>query len=208
MKIELIDIGKRYKNEWIFKEIHAAFETPNRIGIIGNNGSGKSTLLKLLTAAEQATSGTINYWIDAKNQVANEAIYKHISFTAPYIDLPEDLTTLEIISFYKKFKVIADSKSVEVFLEEINLTEAKNKLVKHFSSGMKQRLKLGLAIACDSTILLLDEPCANLDKHGIEIYHRLLDTYAIDKLCIISSNEDKNELYKINQRLDIHDFKK
>ena len=162
MKIELKNIGKRFHQEWIFR--HISFDITSGVtAIVGPNGSGKSTLIQLLSAAESPTEGSLNY-IDTNNtSLSKDKIYKEISYAAPYIDLPENLTANEILEFQKKFKPLIKKQSNAEFLKLIGLSQTTNKLIKHFSSGMKQRLKLGLTIGASSRILLLDEPCSNLD---------------------------------------------
>lgn len=207
MKIKLDDIGKRFHREWIFKNLTFLFETNSRTGVVGPNGSGKSTLLQLLAAAEQTSKGQILYCDNIGNTIAKEQVYKELCFAAPYIDLPANLTTEELVIFHTKHKSLIKEQSVDDFLYFLNLHRAKGKLIKNFSSGMKQRLKLGLAIGSKSSILLLDEPCSNLDDEGIEIYHQLLDQFSSKRLVIIGSNENPKELYKVENTLSINHFK-
>ena len=207
MKITLDDIGKRFHREWIFKNLSFLFETNNRTGIIGPNGSGKSTLIQILSAAEPASQGKVTYFDDQENILAAEVIYNNLSFAAPYIDLPSNLTAEELVNFYSKHKPLSDGLTSNDLLNSLNLSLAKHKRIKNFSSGMKQRLKLGLAITSKSPILLLDEPCSNLDNEGIEIYHLLMDQYALKRLVVIGSNENPQELYQVDTTLSIHHFK-
>lgn len=208
MKIELSNIGKRFGREWIFKGLSYTLASSQRTGIIGANGSGKSTLLQLLTAAEAPTSGEIRFYSHSNKLIQPSELYQDLCFTAPYIDLPEDLTAIELIRFHQKFKSLSKPESIDQYLKKIALLDAGNKLIKHFSSGMKQRLKLGLAIGSEGNLLLLDEPCSHLDQLGVEVFHSLLDEYSENKLIVISSNEDKNELYKVDQKLSIDDYKR
>jgi len=83
----------------------------------------------------------------------------------------------------------------------------KNKLIKYFSSGMKQRLKLALAFCADTPILMLDEPTSNLDKQGVEWYLSLVEQFAKNRLTIICSNQE-HEYAFCTHRLDIVDYKR
>ena len=96
--------------------------------------------------------------------------------------------------------------TVESIIELIGLKKAADKQIRYFSSGMKQRLKLALAIFSDSPILLLDEPCSNLDKEGYELYHHLMSKYAMHKLIIVGSN-DTAEYQFCSQYLNLMDYK-
>jgi len=206
MNIELSDIGKRFQKDWIFKKLNYRFESHYRYAITGSNGSGKSTLIQILTAAEHPTVGKIEYFDTKGKRVQTEEVYKSLCFAAPYVDLPEELTAMEVVEFHSHFKNLGVDQCMGL-LEEVGLANAKDKFVKDFSSGMKQRLKLGLAICSEAPLLLLDEPCSNLDRAGIAIYHNLLDAYGKSKLIIIGSNANNDELYKVDKTLSVHRYK-
>lgn len=207
MQITLNNIGKRYHREWIFKGISQEFNSNSTTAIIGSNGSGKSTLLKIISAAELPTQGNLIYLDEMGKSIHLNDAYNQLSFAAPYMDLPEQLTTLELIKFHLAFKPFVQNISPEQFLNLTLLNDAKNKLVKHFSSGMKQRLKLGLAILSKTQVLLLDEPCSNLDTKGVNMYQQLMEEYANNRLIIISSNEQEEELINIQKTINITEYK-
>lgn len=206
MEIKLHEIGKKYGNEWIVKQVNFDFSPPNNYAILGANGSGKSTLLKVIAGFTQASKGKIVYEQE-QVQIEQDILYTHLSYAAPYIDLIDDFTCLEIITFQAKFKPFLNQLSSTEVLEKSGLQNAKNKQIKHFSSGMKQRLKLTLAILANCPLLLLDEPCANLDKAAIDWYQNMIDTYASQKLKIVCSNHLNYEYLFCNKILQIEQFK-
>ncbi len=206
MNIEIHSLSKRFNKEWIFQSLSLNVASGDKIGVIGSNGSGKSTFIKLLSGAELPSKGEIKYHF-SNSEIEAAKIYKSIIFTAPYIDLIEELSCKELIDFHLKFKSFQDGLTPDSFIELVYLRDAENKYIKNFSSGMKQRLKLGLAICSQSKLLLLDEPCSNLDAKGIELYHHLMDKYNPNRTTIIGSNEQKNELYKIEKTIRITDYK-
>ncbi len=206
MEIILNNITKRYLYDWIFKNINQHFATPIRYAILGSNGSGKSTLLKVLSGHLSPTKGTIEYKINGQS-IDKDDIYQHLSFASPYIDLIEELTLTEVINFHKQFKPFLNNLSTADFLEIIQLKKAKDKEVRFFSSGMKQRLKLGLAICADTSLLLLDEPTATLDEKSVDWFHQLLEEYAANRLIIIASNEER-DVITCQERINILDYKK
>jgi len=108
------------------------------------------------------------------------------------------------LTFHSKFKRL--TKSIPEILEEIQLSSASEKQIRNFSSGMKQRLKLGQAIFSETPILLLDEPTSNLDQQGIDLYHHLIDAYTTNRLVIISSN-DANEYRSCSVVYKMDDYK-
>jgi ABC-type multidrug transport system ATPase subunit len=91
-------------------------------------------------------------------------------------------------------------------LEEVGLTNATHKQIRYYSSGMKQRLKLAQAFFSKTEVLLLDEPCTNLDTTGIKLYQSLIEKYSQNRLVIVSSN-DLNEYEFCKERISIEDYK-
>lgn len=200
-QISLIDAGKRFNKDWIFQSLNVAFEQGQHYAIIGNNGSGKSTLLQILSGYTTLSKGTIE-WNNADSQTA----YDQISIAAPYLELVEELTTIEHFKFHATFKSLVDTLSIQEMIQLIGLENATHKQIRYFSSGMKQRLKLALAIFSTSPILLLDEPCSNLDKEGYALYKELIQKYAMHKLIIVGSN-DPEEYTFCTQQINLMDYK-
>ncbi|MFT6165336.1 MAG: ABC-type multidrug transport system ATPase subunit [Vicingaceae bacterium] len=206
MNIQIDSLSKRFNKEWIFQSLSFVISSGEKIGIIGSNGSGKSTFIKLISAADLPSKGEIKYFI-SNTEIDEGEIYSSINFTAPYIDLIEELSCKELIDFHLQFKAFQNGLTADSFIDLVYLKDAEHKFIKNFSSGMKQRLKLGLAICSQSELLLLDEPCSNLDTRGVELYHKLMDQYNQNRTTIIGSNEQKDELYKIEKTLRITDYK-
>lgn len=192
MKIIADNIGKRFTlHQWIFKDLSFEFNIAHRYGIQGPNGSGKSTLLSILSGINLPSKGTLNYYKDDK-AIDGLLWHQYLTISTPYSDLIDYLTLEELLDFYLNFKKFQSSIDKNNFLEIVFLAQHKNKLVKHFSSGMKQRLKLALAILTESDVLLLDEPCTNLDVNTTEWYYSLLNQYTKNKLVIVASNDARD----------------
>ena len=205
MKINLLNAGKRFNREWIFRGATLEFLSSKAYAITGPNGSGKSTLLQGIGGMLQLSEGSIQYAIDDK-QLAGEKVYNEISFCAPYLDVIEEMTLTEFLQFHKQFKPFLSSFTDKRIISEIGLEAAAAKQIRHYSSGMKQRVKLAQAIFSDTAIVLLDEPCTNLDTNGIELYHSLINNYCKDRLVIVCSN-DKVEYSFCNEVISISSFK-
>lgn len=186
MEIILENISKRYIHEWVFKNISVKIDTASRWAIVGPNGSGKSTLIQIISAFKLPSNGNISY-SQMGTAIEPEQVYKYISFASPYIELIEEFTLKELIDFHFTWRknIVPVSEMIKLF----NLEHAYQKPVKYFSSGMKQRLKLALAFGTDSSLLLLDEPTANLDAAGISVYLECLNKYIQNRTVIIASNE-------------------
>lgn len=200
MKISLENISKRFFREWIFKKINYHFESRSSYALLGSNGSGKSTLLQLIAGNILASSGSIVY---SKNNISIDAadVYSHISIVAPYLSLIEELNLEEHFNFHFSFKQpIHPNLKYEDWLYSIGLkNKAHHKLISHFSSGMKQRVKLGLALYSLQDLLLLDEPTTNLDQEGIEWYAHEIEKKIGHTTLIIASNQ--RDEYAMTQHL-------
>lgn len=205
MKIKLSNAGKRFNREWIFRKVDLEFQSSSSYAIIGPNGSGKSTLLQCIGGMLQLSEGDIQYEMHNR-QLANDDAYKQIVFCAPYMDVIEEMTLVEFLQFHSEFKSFINNFSISRVIDEIGLKAAANKQIRYYSSGMKQRLKLAQAILSDAFIVLLDEPCSNLDVNGIELYHSLVNKYCKDRLVIVCSN-DELEYSFCKTTISIQDFK-
>ncbi|RAU82402.1 ABC transporter ATP-binding protein [Pontibacter arcticus] len=204
MQINLKNLGKRYNYEWIFRNLTYTFEQGASYAILGHNGSGKSTLLTVLAGYNLLSEGELIY-TSAGTTITPETAYRQLSLTAPYLELVEEFTLLEMIGFHSRFKPLRQNLSHEQLIDRMGLQKAKNKFVKDFSSGMKQRLKLGLAIYSDSSLLLLDEPTTNLDQEGISWYQEHINQNKQDRLVIVGSNI-AHEYSFCDHQLRITDF--
>lgn len=189
MKILLSDTGKRYNREWIFRHLSYEFNSGNAYAITGNNGSGKSTLLQVIGGAIQHSEGTVE-WETAHQQIPADQHHQHLTIAAPYLELPEEMTLVEFLQFHQSFKPFFSSISIDEMIETVGLTAAKQKQIRNYSSGMKQRVKLAQAIFSDVPVVLLDEPCTNLDAEGVALYQRLIAHYCKNRLVIVSSNDE------------------
>ena len=205
MKIWLSDTGKRFNRDWIFRHLSCTFISGQSYAIVGPNGSGKSTLLQLISGALAPSQGKIEWGFDDR-KLDPDRVFQQVAICAPYLEVVEEMTALEFLDFHSKFKPLLNGISIKDILSIINLTDAAHKQVRYYSSGMKQRVKLAQAFFSDAPILLLDEPCTNLDEAGYALYYRLIHEFAGGRLVIVSSNEEK-EISFCRERISIMDYK-
>jgi len=205
LEIILDQASKRFQYEWIFKNVSLALEPQEKVAITGSNGSGKSTLLKCLAGLIPLTEGKVNYLIDHK-EIPESDFFTLLTVSAPYLELPEEFTLEELLAFHFKFKNKIGSLSLADMIDIMYLKEAKNKQIQFFSSGMKQRLKLGLCFFSEVPLLLLDEPTSNLDQRGIEWYLEMISKFGDSKTIIICSN-DPREYAFCNKIIKIENYK-
>ena len=205
MTISLSDAGKRYNRDWIFRHFNYQFETGQSYAITGPNGSGKSTLLQALSGGMYINEGKIEYRISNKER-KNEEVYRDVSICAPYLEVVEEMTLREFLDFHHGFKPFLKGVTTDSIITAIGLEKAVNKQIRFYSSGMKQRVKLAQCIFSDTAIVLLDEPCTNLDAAGIELYHSLIAAYCKDRLVVVSSN-DEVEYSFCKEKINVGDYK-
>ena len=210
MKITLIDTGKRFNRDWIFRHLSYEFSTGHSYAITGPNGSGKSTLLQSIAGAIGVSEGEINYAAAASaasgGAIAPEHFYRHLSLAAPYLQLIEEMTVSEFLQFHAAFKPFLPGYAPAEIIRRVGLENAAHKQMRYYSSGMKQRVRLAQALFSDTPVVLLDEPCTNLDAEGIELYRQLIREITADRVVIVSSN-DLQEYDFCEERINIMGYK-
>jgi ABC-type multidrug transport system ATPase subunit len=205
LHIRLADAGKRYNRDWIFRRLAADIPAGSRLALVGSNGSGKSTLLQCLAGYQALSSGSRTYEL-AGQPLAEGELFRHLSMAAPYLDLPEAYTLSELLDFHFSLKKLRSDFDLQHWVTEAGLTAHRNKQLLHYSSGMKQRVKLLLAIGSEVPLLLLDEPTTNLDAQGVDWYAALIDQGAAQQTIIVASNQP-HEYAFCEKSLRISDYK-
>ena len=201
MQLSLQNIGIHFNSQWIFRAVSLDFHINDKVVFIGDNGSGKSTLLKICSGFLSPEEGEL---IVTKNGKTVEVVAPFISLSAPYIELIEEMTLQEFLEFHFTFK----DKLIPIseMITRIGLNGKENQFIENFSSGMKQRVSLAQAFFADTPILLLDEPCSNMDEKGIELYNELLNQYTQNRIVVIASNDTK-EYLTCNKKVFLSEYK-
>jgi ABC-type multidrug transport system ATPase subunit len=207
MEIRLSDIAKHFGREVVFEGVSLTLASGSRTAILGPNGSGKSTVLQVIGGILMPTSGTITHW-QGGNAIDPEELYRHISIAAPYLGLYEDLPLQQAIEFHARFKPLRSGIAVQELAHIAYLDHALEKPIAQFSSGMKQRLKLALAILSDTSLLLLDEPASNLDAEAVAWYRSLLDRHMEGRTLLVASNRQAAEHDLCTAQLEVADWKR
>ena len=205
MKISLEQVSKKFYRHWIFRNIDFTFSAPNKYAILGANGSGKSTLIRLLAGMQAPTKGNVLHEIN-NIQIDENKLYPFVSLCAPGIDIIEEMTLNEFFKFHFSHKKIISGLSISSIIEETGLQHVADKMIGEYSSGMRQRVKLAQAIFADTPLLLLDEPCTNLDENGVAQYNEWIEKYTTNRLVIVASN-DVREYFFCKERLEMSEWK-
>ena len=203
ISISAQDIGKRFEREWIFRHLSADFCSKSPTAIVGSNGSGKSTLVKTLIGYLPLSEGKLIYSENSK-PILKENWQDYISWAAPYTELIEEFTLLEQLKFHQSFKSF--DMELDEIVEKLGFSNTRTKTIRFFSSGMKQKLKLALAMYSNAKIVFLDEPTSNLDKKNSEWYLKEVSKIIDKKALVIASNQE-SEYHFCSQIIDIQNLK-
>lgn len=206
MRITMRNVAKQFAREKVFSGVDYLFEAGSRTAILGPNGSGKSTLLQVVAGALVPTQGSVDHAIGG-NAIDPEAVYRQVSIAAPYLDLYDDLSLREALETHARFKPFRAGIDPQAVARTAYLEAHWNKPVSHFSSGMRQRLKLALAILSDTPLLLLDEPATNLDAEGIAWFRELLLGNLEGRTLLVASNRQADETFACSGNVEVVQWK-
>lgn len=201
-RISIRSAGKRHGRQWIFRGLDLDIAEGNKVAVCGHNGAGKSTFLLCVSGYQSVHEGEIIHFTDGHPLEKNDW-HVQLAIAAPYLDLPEEYTLDELIRFMHCFKPFASGLSLENIPELLGLEQSRKKPVRHFSSGMKQRVKLGCALLSNASLLLLDEPLSNLDSTGVKWYAAMVEEFASSKTVVVCSNHYQDEIAFCTQRIDL-----
>lgn len=205
ISIKLTGAGKKFGREWIFRHVDLEIAPGEKVALLGLNGSGKSTLLQALAGFLSLNEGKLEY--RNGSTIEPEKQFQYISLASPYLELVEDFTLAEMIAHAAIYKPFINGLSIEKIIELSGLAAHRHKYIRLFSSGMKQRLKLTLAILADAPVLMLDEPTTNLDATVGAWYSELIGTYAAAKTIVVASNSIAPEYAFCSRQLEMSQFK-
>jgi heme exporter protein A len=213
IKIELIceNLGKKYTDKLIFRDLSLKLENKSSLVITGKNGSGKSTLIKILANVIKESKGTYNIKIEGE-EILRENFFRFTGLLSPYLNLYDELTGYENLEFFcslKSKEKISKTKldeKINYVLNEVNLYPRRNDLMKNYSSGMRQRLKFAFAVINEPLLLLLDEPRTNLDNEGIDVVYKFADRQKENGILVIATNESEDTSL-CDEKINIEDYK-
>jgi heme exporter protein A len=187
IKLQAVNLTRKFNRRVIFENINFELAPGSSTAITGRNGSGKSTLIKIIANLLSETSGKLKLMADGA-EVKRESVYRYLGFVSPYLNLYDEF------SGFENLRIISDIRgsghdNIENVLRRVGLYERRNDLLKIYSSGMKQRLKIAFAILHNPEILLLDEPTSNLDTDGVGIVDNIAEEYKKNRILIIATND-------------------
>jgi ABC-type multidrug transport system ATPase subunit len=208
MQVTCTDIQKKFVGQTVLARFSYIFESGKQYTLTGKNGSGKSTLLQLIAGYQLPNKGTIEYK-SGSTPIDPSEMYTYMSIAGPSVELIEEFTLIEHLHFHTQFKPLRKGFTPENCIQYLRLESHQNKAIRFFSSGMKQRLKILLALVSDCTLVILDEPCTNFDAETIAWYQSFTNQIIQDfnPTLIIASNDPQEYQFLQSEILSMENFK-
>lgn len=206
LRLHARDVGKRFGRRFVFRHVDVRFAAGEHIAITGPNGSGKSTLLRILAGLLTPTEGSVDVEWD-QGSPGGDDLTRQIGFVAPYVNVYDSFTATENLAFVARLRRLGNAAAmIGRTLDEVGLAAAADQQVGTYSSGMKQRLKLAMAVVHDPAVLMFDEPSSNLDAAGRSVVRRLVESYRDrGRLVLVATNVD-DEAAMCQRHVNVADF--
>lgn len=173
--IETVALTKRYGPVVALDGLDISIP-PAAVGLLGANGAGKSTLIKLLLGLIQPTSGSATMLgIDVSREATH--VRERVGYLPESDCLPGDVTAADFVAHMAEMSGLphrAARQRANDVLYQVGVDEERYRLIRGFSTGMKQRVKLAQAIVHDPLIVFLDEPTNGMDPQGRDEMLRLI----------------------------------
>ena len=188
MRFVIDHLSKHFEKKEVLKEITFTFEEGKIYGLLGRNGAGKTTLFNCLNRDIRADGGT--FFLD-ENGTPREISAEDIGYVLSTPTVPEFLTGREFLKFFLDINVssIQNLRSLDEYFDMMSIApEDRDKLLKDYSHGMKNKMQMLINIIAQPKILLLDEPLTSLDVVVAEEMKQLLRSQKDGKITIFSTH--------------------
>lgn len=203
--IETKNLEKRYGDQKVVDKLNLNIKKGEIYGFLGNNGAGKTTTMRMLLGLAKQSSGEI-YLFGEKcdSEKTRNKLLKRIGSNIEFPGFYGNLTAYENLKIFADLYGISKPNKINELLEIGGLLEHKNKLVKNFSMGMKQRLGIVRTLINDPEILILDEPINGLDPNGIkDVREFLISLASKQNLTLMISSHILSEIEQMADRIGI-----
>ena len=188
MKFVIEHLSKSFEKKEVLKDIHFTFEEGKIYGLLGRNGAGKTTLFNCLNRDLKIDSGS--FYIDTDG-TRHDVSANEIGYVLSTPTVPEFLTGREFLKFFMDIneKSIKTPKSIDEYFDYMSIEpEDRDKLLKDYSHGMKNKMQMLINIIAQPNILLLDEPLTSLDVVVAEEMKQLLRSLKQHRITIFSTH--------------------
>lgn len=177
-------LGKKFDGRWIFRGIEFDLAKGESLVVVGRNGAGKSTFLKTLAGLISPSEGAVRRPDDLPTQLGFCAL---------------DGALYPALSIEEHFELVGTMRGVpartDELLERIGLTDARTRPCSKLSTGMRNRVKLGLAIQANPGVLLLDEPGAAMDEAGRQLVESICEEQLSRGVLVVATNDPRERRF-------------
>lgn len=201
LKIE--NLNTSYGKNLVLKDINLEIKEGSIFGLIGPNGAGKSTLMKSILGLVKKDSGKITLYGKEINEKNQKETNKNLGSLIEAPSFYDHLTAYDNLDLICDMKNINKDK-IDKTLRDVGLIKSKDKKVREFSLGMKQRMGIAIALIGTPKFLILDEPINGLDPYGIEEMRDLFKSIVKNSnTSILISSHILDEIEKISTHIGI-----
>lgn len=187
MKLIIENLCKSYKDNVVLKDVNFTFDSGKIYGLIGRNGAGKTTLFNSINKDIDFDRGKV--LLD--KEFLRNIDTSDIGYVVSESSVPEFLTAKEFLTFFLEINKnkIKDLKSIDYYFKLVDIKkEDQDKLLKEYSSGMKNKIQMLIEIILLPDVLLLDEPLTSLDVVVQDDMKKLLKKIKDDRIIIFSTH--------------------
>jgi heme exporter protein A len=190
--LEIEQLSKRFARRQVVKDVSLRLQSGEVLGVIGANGSGKSTLIKMIAGLLRPDSGALRLTVDGA-VIQSKQIHEHCGLVAPYLELYDEFTPVELLQLHADLHgQLYDATRTHSLLEQFQLQDVSSRPVRGFSSGMRQRVAIVLALSLRPPLLLFDEPGVTLDEAGrSSLAQCISDARHLGLILILATNDER-----------------
>lgn len=188
MKFVIKQLSKHFEQKEVLRAIDFTFESGRIYGLLGRNGAGKTTLFNCLNGDMKLDGGS--FWLEEGEQKRSVST-EDIGYVLSTPTVPEFLTGREFLKFFLDIheESIEEPKTIDEYFTYVGIEPGdRDKLLKDYSHGMKNKMQMLINIIAEPNILLLDEPLTSLDVVVAEEMKQLLRTLKGDRIIIFSTH--------------------
>ena len=188
MEFVIEHLSKRFEKKEVLRDINFTFEEGKIYGLLGRNGAGKTTLFNCLNRDIKTDGGS--FYLEEKGS-RREVVAEDIGYVLSTPTVPEFLTGREFLKFFMDIneKSIENPKSIDEYFDYMSIAEEdRDKLLKDYSHGMKNKMQMLINIIAEPNILLMDEPLTSLDVVVAEEMKQLLRSLKQNRITIFSTH--------------------
>ena len=188
MKLKVLELNKNFGNKEVLKNINFTFDSGKIYGLLGRNGAGKTTFFHCLNEDIKPDSGIFQV-IEEEN--TRPLTIDDIGYVLSTPNVPEFLTGREFLKFFLEINEgkIKEEKKIDEYFDFMKIEEEdRDKLLKDYSHGMKNKMQMLINFIANPNILLLDEPLTSLDVVVAEEMKELLRSIKKDHILIFSTH--------------------